>query len=475
MHGNRPITVLSHGCFDLLHIGHIRHLQEARALGDRLVVSVTPDEHVAKGMNRPHFTAQERVEALKALDCVDDAFIAEGATAANSITAVAPAIYVKGVDYANSSDEALQAERALLESLGGKFHITKAAKVSSSRLLNATRLSEKVVAYLNTAKSRGFLDKIKQAFAAADKLKLALIGESIIDEYRYVRGLGKPSKEFILATVQETTETFDGGVEAAAKHCDWPNVQVVTAGTAIFKTRFVDRDFNRKLFEVYSHSRVVMTPELRAQFNQDIGSAVENSDAVIVFDFGHGLLDPIQRLAICESSKFLAVNAQTNAGNVGFNPVTLYQKASLVCVDEPEARLAATAQTSELDLVAPALMGRVDCKSLIITKGRNGCLCHETTDIPIYGSGIRGNNNVKTMRAYEKIAEIPAFVTGGIDTIGAGDAFLATAAPLVAAGLELEAAAFVGNVAGAIKTTIVGHRQHVGRDELMQTVEALLA
>src|SRR6202021_4176289 len=156
MHGNRPVTVLSHGCFDLLHIGHIRHLQEARALGDRLVVSVTPDEHVAKGMNRPHFTAQERVEALRALDCVDDAFIAEGETAADSITAVAPAIYVKGVDYANSSDNALQAECALLESLGGKLHITQAAKISASRLLNASRLPENVVAYLETAKARCF-------------------------------------------------------------------------------------------------------------------------------------------------------------------------------------------------------------------------------------------------------------------------------------------------------------------------------
>jgi len=455
MHGNRPVTVLSHGCFDLLHIGHIRHLQEARALGDRLVVSVTPDEHVAKGMNRPHFTAQERVEALRALDCVDDAFIAEGETAADSITAVAPAIYVKGVDYANSSDNALQAECALLESLGGKLHITKAAKISSSRLLNASRLPENVVAYLETAKARCFLEKIKQAVAAADKLKLAFIGENIIDEYRYVRGLGKPSKEFILATVQDTKETFHGGVIAAAKHCDWQNVEVVTAGAPIFKTRFVDKDFNRKLFEVYSHSRVVMTPELRAQFNRDIGSAVENSDAVIVFDFGHGLLNHIRRLAICENSKFLAVNAQTNAGNVGFNPVTLYRKASLVCVDEPEARLATTKQTEALCDVASYLAVRVDCDSFIVTKGRSGCLT--------------------LRRSTHEIAEIPAFITTGIDTIGAGDAFLATAAPLVAAGLELEAAAFVGNVAGAIKTTIVGHRQHVGRDELMQTVEALLA
>src|SRR6266849_4093213 len=91
--------VLAHGCFDLLHLGHIRHLQEARKQGDRLVVSVTPDEHVKKGVGRPRFTAQERVEALRALDCVTDAFIAEGPDAVASIERIKPAVYVKGIDY----------------------------------------------------------------------------------------------------------------------------------------------------------------------------------------------------------------------------------------------------------------------------------------------------------------------------------------------------------------------------------------
>ncbi len=73
------------------------------------------------------------------------------------------------------------------------------------------------------------------------------------------------------------------------------------------------------------------------------------------------------------------------------------------------------------------------------------------------------------------IHEIPAFATQNADTIGAGDAFLSAAAPLVAVGLEPEIAGFVGNVAGALKTQIVGHRRHVTRTELMTNVEALLA
>ena len=71
--------------------------------------------------------------------------------------------------------------------------------------------------------------------------------------------------------------------------------------------------------------------------------------------------------------------------------------------------------------------------------------------------------------------DAPALADGGVDTMGAGDAVMAVTAPLVYAGLDLELAAFVGNVVGAIKIGTVGHRTHVKRNEIIQTVEALLA
>jgi len=60
-----------HGCFDLMHIGHIRHFQEARKVGDLLVVTITPDRFVNKGPHRPVFTESLRAEAIASLDCVD--------------------------------------------------------------------------------------------------------------------------------------------------------------------------------------------------------------------------------------------------------------------------------------------------------------------------------------------------------------------------------------------------------------------
>jgi rfaE bifunctional protein nucleotidyltransferase chain/domain len=445
--------VLAHGTFDLLHIGHIRHLEEARRQGDRLVVSVTADRYVCKGAGRPRFTVAERVEALKALACVDEVVISEAPDAVDVIERLKPAVFVKGLDYASKeqSDQRLVREAEVVRSYGGRLHITKTELRSSSRLLNGEKFSPEVVEYLDQARRNGFGERINEALVKADQLKVAFVGETIIDEYRYVQGLGRSSKEFMLATVETGSECFHGGVAAAAKHGEWPNAHVVSPAKTLRKTRFVDADFNRKLFDVYSARRIDVSDQSRAAFRSELRKAVQESDIVIVNDFGHGLIGDVER-GMMETAKFLAVNAQTNAGNFGFNLVTNYLGAEYVCIDDPEARLAAGMADAPIESVIRDLSGKVQCRRFIVTHGR-------------YGSAFLDAHGFGTA---------PAFTASGIDTMGAGDAVMAVTAPLVAAGLDLAAAALVGNVVGALKVGIIGHRRHVGRTEWKSTVEALL-
>ena len=463
--GLRPETapesiVLAHGCFDLLHLGHIRHLQKAKKLGDRLVVSVTDDPHVHKGQGRPRFTAQQRMEALRALACVDEVVLAPNGTAVDTIRAIKPSVYVKGADYAPDefAPPGLAEEIAAVEAVGGRFEITQTEKWSSSRILNTERFDNATVAYLEQARERGFRDKIGQAFERADKLKICFVGETIIDEYRYVSALGKSSKEPTLAAVELSSEAFAGGVVAASLHGEWPQTKIITCGRHLRKTRFVDVDFTRKLFETYSAPRLELIEPEREKLQCDLIAVVRDCDVVIVLDFGHGLMGPQER-HIVEVAKFLAVNAQSNAGNYGFNPVTRYMGAHYVCIDEPEARIASRMQNEPIEPVMWSLASRMKHSRFAVTHGRFGSKCCAS---------------VKETGFPPQLHSIPAFSAQALDTMGAGDAFLAVTAPLIAAGLELEAAAFVGNVAGAIKVGIVGHRRHVGRDELVQTVEALL-
>ena len=97
----RQKMVLTNGCFDLLHVGHVRYLQEARRLGDFLVVAVNGDKSVRKlkGANRPINAAEDRAEILAALECVDFVTTFPEPRVTSVIEALRPAIYVKGGDY----------------------------------------------------------------------------------------------------------------------------------------------------------------------------------------------------------------------------------------------------------------------------------------------------------------------------------------------------------------------------------------
>ena len=94
-----------HGVFDLLHIGHIKHFKEARSFGDVLIVTVTPDEYVKKGPNRPAFTTSLRLEALASLETVDFVAANKWSVAVETIKMLKPEIYCKGPDYKNHDED----------------------------------------------------------------------------------------------------------------------------------------------------------------------------------------------------------------------------------------------------------------------------------------------------------------------------------------------------------------------------------
>lgn len=118
-------AVFTNGHFDLLHLGHVRYLQEARALGDFLIVGLNDDAGTSqlKGPGRPLVPQQERAELLAALACVDYVTIFSEPTAGSLVAEVQPAIYVKGGDYAlahsSQPDVSRLPEARVVEGYGG--------------------------------------------------------------------------------------------------------------------------------------------------------------------------------------------------------------------------------------------------------------------------------------------------------------------------------------------------------------------
>ena len=476
-HSGRVIQ--AHGAFDLLHLGHIRHLQAARRLGDILVVTVTPDRFVNKGPNRPVFAEALRAEALAALDCVDFVAINDAPDAVSAIERIRPEVFVKGQDYQNPQGDItgkIARERKAVEANGGKLVITNEVTYSSSKLINEHF-------NVHEPEVKDHLDALRPALpdilALIDRVKdyrVLLVGDAIIDEYQYVLPMGKPPKESIIAARYQDTERFAGGVFAAANHLASfvKEVNVVTVLgeedsnnsfiksklasnielTALYrpgapttlKRRFVDPSSMRKLLEIYHMNDEPLSDFLSRHHQLTLGTFMDGYDAVVVTDFGHGLIGHTTNFGL---ARFLAVNAQTNSANHGYNPITKYERADYVSVDEPEARLAFRDKVSPITDVARKLghYGKV-----IVTRGKYGCVTWDG----------------------DTTHSLPGLAKCVTDTVGAGDAFFAITAPLVAAGGPMHHIGFIGNVVGAIKVGIVGNRAAVDKVALVKSITGLL-
>ena len=288
---------------------------------------------------------------------------------------------------------------------------------------------------------------LASALALIESVKddsVLFIGETIIDEYRFVSALAKPPKENVLAVRLLETERYEGGTNAACAHArSFCRAVQVFFGNEIVKTRYLDQD-RRKLFEVQQ-----LDETLSMEFNPLLSTLLDGVYAIT--DFGHGALSPALVKELCASNRFLAVAVQTNAANHGFNLLTKYPRADYAVIDEPEARLAAADRHSSIEQVMRKLaFGRY--AKLIVTHGKHGAY------------GLEGT----------RFLHSPTLSGLPLDTMGAGDAFFAVTAPMARTG-SLEDLLMIGNAAGALKTQILGHRASVTKPALIEYLNARYA
>jgi len=263
-----------------------------------------------------------------------------------------------------------------------------------------------------------------------------VVGDAIVDEYVYVRPLGRSPKENIISNMILRKESFRGGVFAAAEHLKGfcKSVEIHRGPGTTVKRRFVESTYLRKLFEVHEEG-------LEKSYNPL--PRMDDYDMVIAADFGHGAISTETIGAMQNKAKFLAVNAQTNSANHGFNLITKYQRANYVVLDELEARLAAHDRDSQIEKV----IEKLEFSRIVVTLGPNGAIGYESGKF-YKAKGCEG-----------KV----------LDTMGAGDAFFCVTAPFAAVGADMPTILEVGNAAGAIKCRNVGQAP-VTREELLKIV-----
>lgn len=282
------------------------------------------------------------------------------------------------------------------------------------------------------------IDRLISLINSAANTHVLFVGETIIDEYRFVSPMSKPPKENILAVRFRSAEVFEGGVVAAAKHAEsFCRVSgAFTLDADIIKTRYIEENYVHKLFEV---QHIDESPCIGL-----IPEEAFNCEVVAVTDFGHGMMTPAVINQLCSSNKYLAVATQTNAHNFGFNLITKYPRADYICIDEPEARLAAGDRDAPIeDVMRKLAKGR--CNKFVVTHGKHGAY------------GLHNGRFVHS----------PTHTTHVTDTMGAGDAFFSVTAPM-AKDASIEDLLTIGNAAGSLKTQILGHRESITKAKLIE-------
>lgn len=481
-------VVQCHGVFDLLHIGHIKYFEAAKRYGDVLVVTVTADEHVNKGPDRPAFSQDLRLAAVAALEVVDHVAVSRWPTAVDSIRLLKPDFYVKGSEYQNSADDrtgGIVAERKAVEEVGGRLIFTDQIMFSSSALLNRhlSMLPEPVADYFREFGKHHSGSGLAELLDRALELRVLVIGDTIIDEYQYVDVIGKSSKEPTLAARRISTEMFAGGILAVANHVAnfSEHVGLVTflgshdsqsefilhhlnpkvrsefltwkGAPTIVKRRFIEEYSFAKLLEIYEVSDEPLPDEHEHELLAALAKQIDNYDLVLVVDFGHGMMTNKVINLLTERAKFLAVNAQSNAGNLGYHTISKYPRANYVCIAEHEIRLEARDRRGDLRAIILDVAKRLHAPRVIVTRGRFGCLCYDES---------------------EGFGEVPALATRVVDRVGAGDAFISISSLTAALNAPMDVVAVIGNAAAAQAVATVGHKRSVDRTALIKHLEALL-
>ncbi len=473
-----------HGCFDLLHLGHIKHFEAAKNAADVVIVTITPDRFVNKGPGRPVFNETLRMEAIAALQAVDYVALNKWETAIETIKILKPSFYVKGQDYKDREQDLtknIYLEEDAVKSVGGEIYFTEEIVFSSSTLINAhfSPYDEKVQGFMHDMKHKYSSEKVISYINALKDIRVLVIGDTIIDEYHYCLPLGKSSKSPTISTVFLRSEAYAGGALAIANHLEQYSgkVELVTVlgsqnsqlniiedklskgverkffyrsdSPTNTKRRYLDKYLNTKLFEVTFMNDKFIDSALENEIISYLKQNIDNYDLVLICDFGHGFISPGLQKYLQDSGKYLSINAQTNSNNFGFNYITKYRNAGYISIDEKELRLPFGDNYGKLETLIEKLSEITNCNDITITLGQAGST--------LYSNG--------------KYYSSPAFANSVKDSVGAGDAVLSITSLLAYSKAPADLIPFIGNCMGTIAVNIIGNEHPVYKKDLTKFIK----
>lgn len=487
-------VVQCHGCFDIVHPGHIRYLQFAKNLGDILIVSVSADRVVGKGDGRPYIREDLRLENLSVFEFVDYVVLDDHDWAGPVLEALRPDIYVKGQEYETKGDPRFAKEVEVVESHGGRIVFSSGDVVySSTHIINQFQDTfdlekERLASYcrrheLTQSVVSGMLRK-------GCGSKILVIGDPIIDRYLHCESLGVASEQPMLSVTPIREQTFVGAGALIANQLAAVGAEVglltsLPSGpdAELFRSALEERDITlhdvadegrpvavktrylvneHKVFKVDSGRRVPPTTLVTRQLVDRLKESLVHYDALIVTDFGYGLFTTEFIGAIVEIAKAQGKPYYVDVSHTRRASILQFSGARLATPTESELRFSFADNEAGLSNLASRFFAATGTEHLALTLGKRGVLLFQRPE---------------EAEAHLRTDFLPAFESVSIDPVGAGDVFLAGAVLADLVGAPPQHGIYLGSALAGLQVSRLGneavtspalHRYIEARPELVE-------
>ena len=467
---SKDSVALCYGHFNLIHPGHLRYLQHAKTLADKLVVAITSDKELDKDSFGHHFSEKERAESITNLQIVDYVVILNKFTLYELVDIVKPRALVLGKEFKQKQPEQISLAISTANKEGSVVFHAGEVHYSNSDLLhkNVSDIENSNKDKLNLiCKDYNItINNLQSRLKSFSNSKLLVIGDTIVDNYVACDALGMSAEAPVLVVKELENREFIGGAAIVASHiaalgaeCHYVSVvgkddqsnmvskSLTDQGVSIdlivdesrpttYKTRYIVD--NQKLFRGSRIKDHKISEEIEQEIINKITILAPDIDGILVSDFVYGvitqnILDTISNLSKQFDIKLYGdLQCSSQVGKVskfdGFDLITPTEKESRIALDDDE---------SGIEWVATTLLKSTNSKNMLMKLGSDGFIA--------YSSNL----------SYRQ--DFPALSVNPVDVTGAGDSLFAAMSVSLSSGASLIEASIIGTFMASLVVKEVGN------------------
>jgi len=463
-------VIMCHGVFDVVHPGHVRHLVYAKSKADILIVTITTDKHIDKGIYRPHVPEQLRALNLAAFEMVDYVVIDDEAKPLKNLQQIQPDYFAKGFEYtASGLPPSTQEEADIVIGYGGEMIFTPGDVLySSSKFINLTRPKIQIEKLLSLMDMEGlsFAD-LRTALTNLKSVRIHVVGDTIVDSYTRTNLIGGQTKTPTFSVHYQGREDYIGGAGIVAQHLraagadvtfstllgndqlkdfvvNGLNASGIRINPIIDPTRpTINKNViiadNYRLLKIDTLDNRTLSGHMLDQLIETIKSTP--TDAVVFSDFRHGIFNRSTVNKLVDAIPHSAYRVADSQVATRWGNIIDFQKFDLITPNEREARFALADQDSTVGNLAGMLMEKTQCGALILKLGERGIF----TSI---------SKPVKCVNSY---FSLDSFANNVVDAVGSGDALLAYATLSMLSNGSEAIASILGSMAAACECELDGN------------------